>query len=459
MIPFHRLSGFLLTVLISLTFAAGAKAELQVDITRGHLQPLPIAISDFYGKGPSEQQVGRDIAGVISADLERSGLFKPVDKRAFLQDAASLQVQPRFADWRVVNAQALVNGAITVQPDGRLKVEFRLWDVFAETQMSGLQYRTQRENWRRVAHIIADAIYKRITGEEGYFDTRIVYVAESGPANQRVKRLAIMDQDGENHRYLTDGRSLVLTPRFSRTTQEITYLSYYNNTPRVYLFNIETGRQEVLGTFSGMTFAPRFAPNGNSVIMSFAENGNSDIYTMDLRTRKSKRLTSHPAIDTSPSYSPDGKRIVFNSDRGGSPQLYVMNADGSNVHRISFGQGRYATHAFRAPAGSEHRRIQEMDTRPPPLATAPAEAGLVQGSSARGRRVFSAMLRWATSRSGRDCTPGRAQRSFRTPVGAMLWRAMGADARGGNWEFCSWVRGGGAASALCVLAYVWRRWL
>ena len=343
MIPLHRLSGFLLTVLISLTFAAGAKAELQVDITRGHLQPLPIAISDFYGKGPSEQEVGRDIAGVISADLERSGLFKPVDKRAFLQDAASLQVQPRFADWRVVNAQALVNGAITVQPDGRLKVEFRLWDVFAETQMSGLQYRTQRENWRRVAHIIADAIYKRITGEEGYFDTRIVYVAESGPANRRVKRLAIMDQDGENHRYLTDGRSLVLTPRFSRTTQEITYLSYYNNTPRVYLFNIETGRQEVLGTFAGMTFAPRFAPSGNSVIMSFAENGNSDIYTMDLRTRKSKRLTSHPAIDTSPSYSPDAKRIVFNSDRGGSPQLYVMNADGSNVHRISFGQGRYAT--------------------------------------------------------------------------------------------------------------------
>lgn len=343
MIRLKRLSGFLLTGLMTLTLAAGANAELQVDITRGHLQPLPIAITDFHGEGASEQQVGRDIANVISADLERSGLFKPVDKRAFLQDASSLQVQPRFADWRVVNAQALVNGGITVQPDGRLKVEFRLWDVFAEAQMSGLQYRTQRENWRRVAHIIADAIYKRITGEEGYFDTRIVYVAESGPANRRVKRLAIMDQDGENHRFLTDGRSLVLTPRFSRTTQEITYLSYYNNTPRVYLFNIETGRQEVLGAFQGMTFAPRFAPNGNSVIMSFAENGNSDIYTMDLRTRKSKRLTSHPAIDTSPSYSPDAKRIVFNSDRGGSPQLYVMNADGSNVHRISFGQGRYAT--------------------------------------------------------------------------------------------------------------------
>ncbi len=343
MIRLNKLIGVLFMAAVTMAAASGAHAELQVDITRGNLQPLPIAITDFYGKGQQEQEAGRDIASVISADLERSGLFKPIDKRAFLQDLASLQVQPRFADWRVINAQALVNGAVTVQPDGRLKVEFRLWDVFAEAQMTGLQYKTQRENWRRVAHIIADAIYKRITGEEGYFDTRIVFVAESGPATRRIKRLAIMDQDGANFRYLTDGRSLVLTPRFSRTTQEITYLSYYNNTPRVYIFNIETGRQEVLGAFHGMTFAPRFAPSGNSVIMSYAENGNSDIYTMDLRTRKTKRLTSNPAIDTSPCYSPDAKRIVFNSDRGGSPQIYVMNGDGSNVHRISFGPGRYST--------------------------------------------------------------------------------------------------------------------
>ena len=343
MIRFRQGSRLIAALSALLVTATSAMAELQVDITRGYLKPLPIAIADFHGAQALETQVGRDIATVVTADLERSGLFQAVDKRAFLQDAASLQVQPRFADWRVINAQALVNGTIRLQSDGRLKVEFRLWDVFAEAQMAGLQYRTQRENWRRVAHIIADAIYKRITGEAGYFDTRVVYVAESGPANRRIKRLAIMDQDGANHRYLTDGRSLVLTPRFSRTAQEITYLSYFQNKPRVFLFNIETGRQEVLGAFQGMTFAPRFAPSGNSVIMSHAENGNSDIYTMDLRTRKSKRLTSHPAIDTSPSYSPDGKRIVFNSDRGGSPQLYVMNADGGGARRISFDRGRYAT--------------------------------------------------------------------------------------------------------------------
>ena len=320
-----------------------ARAEVRIDITRGHLEPLPIAITDFYGDERRESEIGSDMAGVISRNLERSGLFKPIDKGAFLQKPEKLQVQPRYSDWRVINAQALVNGNVKFQADGRLRVEFRLWDVFAEAQMTGLAYFTEPGNWRRVAHIISDAIYKRITGESGYFDSRIVFVAESGPLRRRVKRLAIMDQDGANLRYLTNGDALVLTPRFSPTAQEITYLSYFNNTPRVYLFNIESGRQELLGSFAGMTFSPRFTPDGQSVLMSFAEGGNSDVWRMDLRTRKAERLTTHPAIDTSPSASPDERFVVFNSDRGGSPQLYVMNRDGSNVRRISFGQGRYNT--------------------------------------------------------------------------------------------------------------------
>lgn len=331
-------------VLLGFVASAGlAIAEVRIDITRGHLESLPIAISDFYGKEIRDGEIGADIAAVVSDNLERSGLFKPVDKGAFLQKPKSLQVQPRFSDWRVINAQALVNGSVKLQPDGRLRVEFRLWDVFAEAQMTGLAYFTEPNNWRRVAHIISDAIYKRITGESGYFDTRVVYVAESGPLRRRVKRLAIMDQDGSNIRYLTNGEALVLTPRFSPAAQEITYLSYFNNTPRVYLFNIESGRQEILGNFKGMTFAPRFMPDGQSVIMSFAKGGNTDIWMMDLRTRKSTRLTTHPAIDTSPSGSPDSRFVVFNSDRGGTPQLYVMNIDGSSVRRISFGRGRYAT--------------------------------------------------------------------------------------------------------------------
>jgi TolB protein len=335
-----------MTVVISLGAGlppSSARAEVRVDITQGHMEPLPIAITDFFGKGNQNQEVGNDIATVVARNLERSGLFKPIDKGAFLQKPEALQLQPRYSDWRVINAQALVNGSVSLQPDGRLRVEFRLWDVFAEAQMTGLAYFTEPTNWRRVAHIISDAIYNRITGESGYFDTRVVYVAESGPLRRRVKRLAIMDQDGANIRYLTNGDALVLTPRFSPAAQEITYLSYFNNTPRVYLFNIESGRQELLGNFKGMTFAPRFTPDGQSVLMAFAERGNSDIRLMDLRTRKSSRLTTHSAIDTSPSGSPDSRFVAFNSDRGGSPQIYVMNIDGSNVHRISFGRGRYAT--------------------------------------------------------------------------------------------------------------------
>ena len=339
--PLEALTAAFLAVAVLLP--AVALAQLQVDITRGTVEALPIAIPEFFGKTPQEIETGRNIADLISTDLERSGLFRPIDRRAFIQQVSALQVQPRFGDWRQINAQALVSGSAQAQRDGRLKVEFRLWDVFGGTQMTGLAYFTAPNNWRRVAHIIADEIYKRITGESGYFDTRVVYISESGPADRRIKRLSIMDQDGANHRFLTDGRALVLTPRFSPTAQEISYLSYTAGQPRVYLYNIDTGQQEILGDFPGMTFAPRFSPDGNKVIMSMAKDGNTEVYSMDLRTRRVQRLTRHPAIDTSPSYAPDGRRIVFNSDRGGTQQLYVMNGDGGGVKRISFGSGRYAT--------------------------------------------------------------------------------------------------------------------
>ena len=326
-----------------LLVAGPAEAQLRVDITRGSLEPLPIAVSEFVGDTPETAHAGREIAQVVAADLERSGLFRPIDPRAFIQSPQEIQQNLRFADWRQINAQALVAGMVAMQPDGRIKVEFRLWDVFAEQHLLGIALGTMPDLWRRIAHKIADAIYQRLTGESGYFDTRVVYVAESGPAERRVKRLAIMDQDGANNRFLTNGEHLVLTPRFSPTAQEITYLLYLYNEPRVYLLNIDTGRQELLGNFPGMTFAPRFSPDGNQVVMTFAERGNSEIYEMDLRTRSIRRLTNNPAIDTSPSFSPDGRQVVFESDRGGSQQIYVMGSDGSNPQRISFGKGRYGT--------------------------------------------------------------------------------------------------------------------
>ncbi|MBT6284074.1 MAG: Tol-Pal system protein TolB [Rhodospirillaceae bacterium] len=342
---FARLAGMSISAAMIFVVAAAAPAEaqLRVDITRGTVEPMPIAIPEFFGKTPQEIDTGRKMANLISADLERSGLFRPIDRRAFIQKVAALRVKPRFGDWRQINAQALVAGSTQAQRDGRLKVEFRLWDVFGEVQMTGLAYFTAPDNWRRVAHIIADEIYKRITGESGYFDTRVVYISEQGPPNRRIKRLAIMDQDGANHRFLTDGRALVLTPRFSPQAQEITYLSYGTGQPRVYIYNIDTGQQEVLGNFPSMTFAPRFSPDGKKVVMSMAQDGNSEIYSMDLRTRRTARLTRHPSIDTSPSYAPDGRQIVFTSDRGGAQQIYVMNANGGGVKRISFGRGEYST--------------------------------------------------------------------------------------------------------------------
>lgn len=330
-------------IVLGVLAGTSAHAEVRIDITHGQMKPLPIALPDFVGSQAQDNRLGADIVRVVSADLERSGLFKPIDPKAFIQSPASLQAGPRFPDWRAINAEALVSGKVDSTPDGRFRVEFRLWDVFNEAYMTGWTLSASPADWRRVAHKVADAIYKRVTGEDGYFDTQIVYIAESGPKNARKKRLSIMDQDGENHRFLTDGSELVLTPRFSPSSREITYLSYYKNIPRVYIFNLDTGRRESLGNFPGMTFAPRFSPDGNKVIFSMAESGNTEIYEMNLLTRQKRQLTYNPAIDTGPCYSPDGQQIVFESDRGGSQQIYVMGADGSNPQRISFGDGRYGT--------------------------------------------------------------------------------------------------------------------
>ncbi|CZT33056.1 Tol-Pal system beta propeller repeat protein TolB [Rhizobium sp. 9140] len=315
-----------------------AQARVEININRGNVEPLPIAITDFL-----QGEMGQKISDVVAADLKRSGLFAPVDRKAFIEKVTNPDAAPRFEDWRVLNVQALVTGRVTQEADGRLKAQFRLWDATAQNQITGQQYFTQPENWRRLAHIIADAIYKEITGEEGYFDTRVVYVAESGPKTARKRQLAIMDQDGANARAITNSNDIVLTPRFSPSRQEITYMSFEGQEPRVYLLQLETGQREVVGNFPGMTFAPRFSPDGQRVIMSLQQEGNANIYTMDLRSRTTTRLTSTPAIDTSPSYSPDGARIVFESDRGGRQQLYVMGADGSGQTRISFGDGSYST--------------------------------------------------------------------------------------------------------------------
>ena len=322
---------------------APARAELRIDITRGQVEPMPVAISDLYGENEDAAKFGRRIAQVVARNLEHSGLFRPIDQRAYIQRPEAMLSGPRFADWRQINAQALVTGQVRIVAGDRLEVEFRLWDIFAEQHLVGLRLGSVTSQWRRIAHKVTDAIYERLTGEVGYFDTRIVYIAETGPLDARIKRLAIMDQDGENLRFLSNGDNLVLTPRFSPTAQEITYLSYDQGIPRVYLRKIDSGQQEVLGKFPGMTFAPRFSPDGNSVVLTYAADGNSDLFEMDLRSHKVRRLTDNSAIDTAPSYSPDGQNIVFESDRSGEQQIYVMQRQGSQARRISFGKGRYGT--------------------------------------------------------------------------------------------------------------------
>ncbi len=319
--------------------AGPAAAEIVINVDQGATQPLPIAVPVFKGPAAAATQIQQ----VIAADLARSGLFRPLDQATFPAATLDVNAPPVFDSWKAISAQGLLTGQVTIDNDGHMRVDFRLWDVYAGDQLLGLQFSSNPDNWRRVAHKIADAVYEKLTGEQGYFDTKVVFAAESGTRGKMVRRLQVMDQDGANPVYLTDGSYQVFFPHFSGSTQEVTYMALRPTGSTVYLLNTATRRQEALGHFPGMVFAPRFSPDGGKVVFSAEKDGNTDVYVMNLASRQATRLTTDPGIDTSPGFSPDGAQIAFNSDRGGSPQVYVMNADGANVHRISFGSGRYTT--------------------------------------------------------------------------------------------------------------------
>ena len=340
-------------VAVVLVFAS-AKAELTIRLTEGTYEPLQTAVPDFHAIGGDvAEDYAKQIADVVRNDLQSSGLFALQEASSFIQKKIEISEPPGFTVWKLTKTDALIIGQVELLENDLLQVDFRLWDIYGEGEAASERYTTKVENWRRTSHKIADRIYKRLTGELGFFDSRIVYIAETGPKTNRVKRLAMMDYDGANLKYLTEGDEIVLTPRFSPSMQQITYMSYEQGLPRVFLFNIDSNRREVLGDFDGMTFAPRFSRDGESVMLTQSKDGNSDIYMMDLRNRQSRQLTEHSAIDTSPSMSPDGQQIVFTSDRGGSPQLYIMNVDGKNIEcpsgerkkvcRITYGRGSYST--------------------------------------------------------------------------------------------------------------------
>jgi TolB protein len=332
----------LLLMMMAVFMTNPASAVLKIDINQGNVDPLPIALNEFLTPNGSTSSLGGQIREVVESNLASSGLFKSIDKNAFLE-VPTVEKSPVFASWRQIGAFALTTGRI--KEDGeKITIEFRLWDPNMEVQLEGTSFTLNKRSWRRAGHKIADQIYKRLTGEEGYFDTRILFVAETGSMLKRVKKLAIMDQDSENYKELTAGKELVLTPRFDPKVQRAIYLSYKNKTPQVYLLDIQTGQQKLIGNFPGMSFSPRFAPDGNKAAMSIAKDGTTEVYEIDLESHKLKKLTSSiGTINTSPTYSPDGSKIAFNSDRGGSPQIYVMDRDGSGVKRISFGDGSYST--------------------------------------------------------------------------------------------------------------------
>ena len=324
--------------------ALAQNGPLRIEITEGVIEPLPFAVPDFVPDSGAATEQAQQIARVIAADLSGTGLFREIPASAHIAKVSDFSAPVQFADWKAINAQALITGGVSVSGN-RLTVRFRVWDVFSGAELgNGLQFAGTTDGWRRMAHKVADQVYSRITGEGGYFDSRVAFVSETGPKNDRKKRLAIMDYDGANVQYLTDSSSIVLAPRFSPSGDRLLYTSYESGFPRIYVLDVGKVKRRVLEqTDATMSFAPRFAPNGRTVVFSMTQGGNTDIYSMDLNSGRRQRLTSAPSIETAPSFSPDGSQIVFESDRSGTQQLYIMPASGGEARRISNGQGRYGT--------------------------------------------------------------------------------------------------------------------
>lgn len=324
---------------------AQTNGPLRIEITEGVIEPLPFAVPGFTAESGAAAKFAADISRVIASDLEGTGLFREIPSSAFIEQNTAFGNTLSYSNWKPINAQAVVTGAVSADAAGKLVVKFRVFDVFSEAQLGeGLQFGGTTNSWRRMAHKVADAVYSRITGEDGYFDSRVVYVSETGPKNDRKKRLAVMDYDGANIQFLTDSSSIVLAPRFSPSGDRVLYTSYETGFPRIYLLDVGTVQRRGLdASADSMSFAPRFAPDGQTVVFSRSEGGNSDIYTLALSSGRQTRLTSGPHIETAPSYSPNGSQIVFESDRSGTPQIYVMSATGGESRRISFGEGRYGT--------------------------------------------------------------------------------------------------------------------
>ncbi len=322
-----------------------SSGPLRIEITEGVIEPLPYAVPNFIGEGASASELGQKIARVVADDLTGTGLFREIPESAYISGVSSFNSPVQYADWKAINAQALITGAVSVDDTGKIVVRFRGYDVFAGQELGdGLQFVGTKDGWRRMAHKVADAVYSRITGEGGYFDSRVVFVSETGPKNKRVKRLAVMDYDGANVQYLTDGGSIVLAPRFSPNGGRVLYTSYDSGIPRINVLDVATVGHQVLPTQEGeMSFAPRFGPDGRTVVYSLSRGGNTDIFRMDVGSGQSAQLTNAPSIETAPSFNPDGSQIVFESDRSGTPQLYIMSANGGEARRISGGQGRYGT--------------------------------------------------------------------------------------------------------------------
>jgi len=283
--------------------------------------------------------IGIQIAQQIVSDLRTTRSIYPTGPENLRHYTPTEAGAPLYPNWANIGAGALVTGYVQARDDGRINVVCYLYDLKQRREMTRKGFAVAATEWKRAAHRCAGAFYTAVTKRPGLFDSRIVYVAATGSRMQPVKRIAIMNWDGTDHSYLTQGEVTVTSPRISPDGERIAYMSFAGGMPHIRIMDADGSNDRQLLQSNSMSFAPRFSPDGRVIAFSMAVDGNTDIYVVDANGGYPRRLTTTPGIDTSPSFSPDGKQIVFESDRSGAQQIYVMNVDGSGQSRISFGGG------------------------------------------------------------------------------------------------------------------------
>lgn len=307
----------------------------QIEVSGKNYKLTKIAINHFLTQKYEEKIIAKEIRDTVCKNLSDSGIFSIVAENNFIEQNKGSEFIPFFEAWKKINATILVNGSLTKNRKNNYTIVISIWDNILAKKILHRKITFSEKSIQKTSHIISDHIYQEIIGEKGYFDSKILYVAEKVIENKIFTRIAMMNQDGKEHKYLTNGKFISISPKISPDKENIAYVDFRAGISKIFLRNLYSGQENLLTNMKGSIFSPRFSRNGKKILFSLAKKGATNIFKFDINTKKISVLTRNIYINTSPQFSPDDKKIIFTSNRLGTAKIYTMNEEGKNVVKIT----------------------------------------------------------------------------------------------------------------------------